>query len=122
MNPPVFDNRPRAMFLAVLAANLGAQKHDADSRLANGSARDLVGTTSGFASIDPLKPRAYRDQTPEKIAKTSSVGEAGVASAPDGLIPATDRVDGERRRVMVDPDADPASVRGDVINAVRRDL
>jgi hypothetical protein len=29
----------------------------------------LVGTTSGFASIDPLKPRAYRDQTPEKIAK-----------------------------------------------------
>jgi hypothetical protein len=69
MNPPVFDNRPRAMFLAVLAANLGAQKHEADSRLANGSARDLVGTTSSFASIDPLKPRAYRDQTPEKIAK-----------------------------------------------------
>jgi hypothetical protein len=38
----------------------------------------LVGTTSGFASIDALKPRAYRDQTPEKIAKTSSVGEAGL--------------------------------------------
>src|ERR1043166_4640232 len=46
MNAPVFHNRPCAMFLAVLAANLGAQKHDADSRLAHGGARDLVGTTS----------------------------------------------------------------------------
>ncbi len=34
-----------------------------------GRARDLVGTTSGFASIDPLKPRAYRDQTPKKNRK-----------------------------------------------------
>ena len=46
LNAPVFDNRPRAMFLAVLAANLGAQKHDANSRLAPGRARHLVGTTS----------------------------------------------------------------------------
>jgi hypothetical protein len=80
MNPPVFDNRPRAMFLAVLAANLGAQKHDADSRLANGSARDLVGTTSGFTSIGSSKPRPCRDQTPEKSQKSSSVGEPGLLS------------------------------------------
>jgi hypothetical protein len=34
------------MFLAVLATNLEAQKHHADSRLAHGRARSLVGTTS----------------------------------------------------------------------------
>jgi len=80
MNAPVFDNRPRAMFLSVLAANLGAQKHDADSRLANSSARDLVGTTSGFTSIGSSKPRPCRDQTPEKSQKSSSVGEPGLLS------------------------------------------
>src|ERR1019366_6777759 len=122
MNAPVFDNRPCAMVLAVLAANLGAQKHDADSRLAHGRARSLVGTTGVCADPSHANPMTCRDQTPPKSHKSHSVGEVGVASAPDGLIPATDRVDGERRRVMVDPDADPASVRGDVINAVRRDL
>jgi hypothetical protein len=45
MNASVFDNRPCPMFLAVLATNLGAQKHDADSRLAHARARSLVGTT-----------------------------------------------------------------------------
>ena len=45
-----------------------------------------------------------------------------VTLAAHGLMPAADRIDCERRRVMVDPDADPARVRGDVVDAVRRDL
>src|ERR1017187_8461775 len=78
MNAPVFDNRPCAMFLAVLAANLGAQKHDADSRLAHGRARSLVGTTGGCANLGPSKPRACRDQTPRKSQKSRPVGEVGL--------------------------------------------
>src|ERR1019366_3866746 len=72
MNAPVFENRPCAMVLAVLAANLGAQKHDADSRLAHGRARSLVGTT-GHAN-----PMTCRDQTPPKSHKSRSVGEVGL--------------------------------------------
>jgi hypothetical protein len=57
MNASVFDNRPCPMFLAVLATNLEAQKHDADSRLAHGRARSLVGTT-GVCSTSALQNQA----------------------------------------------------------------
>src|ERR1017187_6810061 len=82
INAPVFDNRPCAMFLAVLAANLGAQKHDADSRLAHGRARSLVGTTGGCANLGASKPRACRDQTPRKSQKSRPVGEVGIGPSP----------------------------------------
>ena len=42
-----------------------------------------------------------------------------IAVAADDIIPAADRVDGKRRRVMVDADADPTDVRRDIIDAVR---
>ena len=50
MNAPVFDNRPCPMVLVVLAANLGAQKHDADSRFDHGPARHLDGLPTVWAS------------------------------------------------------------------------
>jgi hypothetical protein len=78
MNAPVFDNRPCAMVLAVLAANLGAQKHDADSRLAHGRARRLVGTTAVCADVDPSNPMTCRDQTPRKSQISRSVGEVAL--------------------------------------------
>src|SRR5271155_5134400 len=66
MNAPVLHNRPCPMSLAVLVANLGAQKHDADSRAARGRARSLVGTTGVCANLGPAKSSACRDQTPRK--------------------------------------------------------
>jgi hypothetical protein len=45
------------MFLAVLATNLEAQKHHADSRLAHRRARSLVGTT-GVCETSPLQNQA----------------------------------------------------------------
>ena len=55
MNAPIFDNRPCPMVLAVLAANLGAQKHDADSRFDHGPARHLVGTTGVCADLEACR-------------------------------------------------------------------
>jgi hypothetical protein len=69
------------MVLAVLAANLGAQKHDADSRLAHGRARSLVGTTGVCADLDPSNPMTCRDQTPRKSQISRSVGEVGFTAA-----------------------------------------
>jgi hypothetical protein len=63
------------MSLAVLVANLGAQKHDADSRLARGRARSLVGTTGVLANLSSAKASACRDQTPRKSKKSRPVGE-----------------------------------------------
>src|ERR1700680_2383231 len=63
------------MSLAVLVANLGAQKHDADSRLARGRARSLVGTTGVLANPSSAKSSACRDQTPRKSKKSRPVGE-----------------------------------------------
>jgi hypothetical protein len=45
---------------------------------------------------------------------------ARIAVASHGHPPGADRIDGEGRRVMVDPDADPSFVVGDVINAAGR--
>src|SRR5271170_3261867 len=63
------------MSLAVLVANLGAQKHDADSSLARGRARSLVGTTGVLANHSSAKSSACRDQTPRKSKKSRPVGE-----------------------------------------------
>src|SRR5208283_4563363 len=57
MNAPVFDNRPCPMVLAVLAANLGAQKHDADSRFDHGPARHAAASV-GCPSAEPLSKHA----------------------------------------------------------------
>src|SRR5271154_2283171 len=88
MNAPVLHNRPCPMRLAVLVANLGAQKHDADSRLARGRARSLVGTTGVLANLSSAKSSACRDQTPRKSKKSRPVGEVRIAvrhhrAAPD---------------------------------------
>src|SRR5450631_816095 len=81
MNAPVLDNRPCPMFLAVLVTNLGAQKHDADSRLACAHARSLVGTTSGLENLGSAKSSACRDQTPPKSQKSRPVGEVRLGEA-----------------------------------------
>src|ERR1700683_2682252 len=60
MSAPVLHNGPCPMFLAVLATNLGAQKHDADSRLACARARSLVGTTGVLANLSSAKSSACR--------------------------------------------------------------
>src|ERR1700686_1634759 len=64
MNAPVLHNRPCPMSLAVLVANLGAQKHDADSRVACTRARSLVGTTGVCANLGPAKSRQPMPRTP----------------------------------------------------------
>ena len=79
MNAPVLHNRPCPMSLAVLVANLGAQKHDADLRLARGRARSLVGTTGVLANLSSAKSSACRDQTPRKSKKSRPVGEVRLA-------------------------------------------
>src|SRR5450432_2815963 len=81
VNASVLDNRPCPMFLAVLATNLGAQKHDADSRPARGRARSLVGTTDVCANLTSAKSSACRDQTPPKSQISRPVGEVGLARA-----------------------------------------
>src|SRR5258707_14034904 len=75
VSAPVLYNGPCPMFLAVLATNLGAQKHDADSRLARGRARSLVGTTGDLANLSSAKSSACRDQTPRKSKKSRPVVE-----------------------------------------------
>src|ERR1700687_2745332 len=85
VSAPVLYNGPCPMFLAVLATNLGAQKHDADSRLARGRARSLVGTTGVLANLSSAKSSACRDQTPRKSKKSRPVGEVRLASL---LVPA----------------------------------
>src|ERR1700693_1341008 len=75
VSAPVLYNGPCPMFLPVLATNLGAQKHDADSRLARGRARSLVGTTGVLANLSSAKSSACRDQTPRKSKKSRPVGE-----------------------------------------------
>ena len=78
MNAPIFDNRPCPMVLAVLAANSGAQKHDADLRFDHGPARHLVGTTGVCADLDPSNPMTCRDQTPRKSQISRSVGKVAL--------------------------------------------
>ena len=46
----------------------------------------------------------------------------GIAGCAELLPPAPDALDGERRRVVVDADIDPAGVGGDVVDAVRHRL
>src|ERR1700686_1149909 len=82
VSAPVLYNGPCPMFLAVLATNLGAQKHDADSRPARGRARSLVGTTGVLANLSSAKSSACRDQTPRKSKKSRPVGEVRLAYRP----------------------------------------
>ena len=43
----------------------------------------------------------------------------GIANAADLLPPSSDRLHGERRRVIVDADVHPARVGGQIINSIR---
>src|SRR5450755_2563165 len=89
MSAPVLHNGPCPMFLAVLATNLGAQKHGADSRVACTRARSLVGTTGVLANLSSAKSSACRDQTPRKSKKSRPVGEVRLTQGVDaeGLPP-----------------------------------
>src|SRR5208337_944212 len=77
---PVLDDRPGPMLLAVLAANLVAQKHAPDSRRAPRRARDLVGTTAVPGPTDPMTPMACPHQTRPKSQKSAPLGEVGLIS------------------------------------------
>src|SRR6202521_1958224 len=68
MNAPVLHNRPCPMSLAVLVANLGAQKHDAVSRLARRRARSLVGTTAVLANLSSAKSARLNNSWVKKTA------------------------------------------------------
>ena len=59
MNPPVFDNRPRAMFLAVLAANLGAQKHEATCASPM-AAQETWSAPQAVSQASTFKTKGYR--------------------------------------------------------------
>ena len=78
VNPAVLDHRPGPMLLAVLAANLVAQKHARDSRCANLRARALVGTTADSRPLSPIQSVTYRARTPRKSQKSARVGEVGL--------------------------------------------
>src|SRR5450432_2518632 len=78
LNAPVLDNRPGTMLLAVLAANLVAQKHAADSRRAANCARALVGTTDDSGRRPSANTMSCRDRGPRKSQKSSRVGEVGL--------------------------------------------
>src|SRR6478736_1162706 len=104
------------MSLAVLVANLGAQKHDADSRLARGRARSLVGTTGVLANLSSAKSSACRDQAPRKSKKSRPVGEVrlkstgpGKASAYPGATPSGTELTAE---TVIDGLGDSEDYRG----------
>src|ERR1700733_1855019 len=78
LNAPVLDDRPGPMLLAVLAANLVAQKHAADSRRPANRARALVGTTDDSARRPSANTTACRDPVLRKSQKSSRVGEVGL--------------------------------------------
>src|SRR5580658_7972656 len=78
LNAPVLDDRPGPMLLAILAANLVAQKHDADSRRAANRARALVGTTDDSAGRQSANTTGCSGHVPRKSQKSSRVGEVGL--------------------------------------------
>src|SRR5208283_5680969 len=80
LDATVLDDRPGPMLLAVLAANLVAQKHAADSRRTPRRARDLVGTTAGSGPTDATTPMACRRQIRRKSQKSAPVGEVGLTA------------------------------------------
>src|SRR5271154_4981720 len=68
------------MLLAVLAANLVAQKHAPDSRRDHRRARALVGTTDDSQTYGPMNSIACRSSRPRKSLKLARVGEVGLVS------------------------------------------
>ena len=78
LNAPVLDDRPGPMLLAILAANLVAQKHDADSRRAANRARPLVGTTDDSGGRQSANTTGCSGHAPRKSQKSSRVGEVGL--------------------------------------------
>ena len=78
LDAPVLDDRPSPMLLAILAANLVAQKHAANSRRAVNRARDLVGTTDNSERRPSANTTGCRDWDPRKSQKSSRVGKVGV--------------------------------------------
>ena len=55
--PPILDDAPVAVFLAVLAAGLGSQKHVPSVSIYAGRSRGKVGTTSGFGGFSTVATR-----------------------------------------------------------------
>ena len=78
LDAPVLDHRPGPMILAVLVANLVAQKHARNSRRAKRRARALVGTTADSRILSPIQSVTYRARTPRKSQKSARVGEVGL--------------------------------------------
>src|SRR5208337_3448414 len=91
VNPAVLDHRPSPMLLAVLAANLMAQKHARDSRRPERRARALVGTTTDSRTLSPIKSVTWRARTPRKSQKSARVGEVGLTSSTAAACTAPDR-------------------------------
>jgi hypothetical protein len=78
LDAPVLDDRPGPMLLAILAANLVAQKHAADSPRAANRARPLVGTTDDSGGRPSTNTTGCSGHGPRKSQKSTRVGEVGL--------------------------------------------
>jgi len=81
VNPAGLDHRPGPMLLAVLAANLVAQKHAPESRPVIRRASALVGTTADSQALSLIKSTPCRPRKPRKSQKLPRVGEVGLGAA-----------------------------------------
>ncbi len=91
----------------------------------------LAGARRQMVDLDPepgLVGQRLQFTLPQTDARTiaaAAVGSdeqpcgTGVAGAAQFLPPAPDAVDGKGGGIMVDPDADPARIGGEIINAIR---
>src|ERR1700733_14939637 len=72
LDAPVLDDRPGPMLVAILAANLVAQKYDADSRAAD-RARAVVGTADDPGGRPSANTTGCSGHGPRKSQKSSRV-------------------------------------------------
>ena len=80
--PPILDDAPVAVFLAVLAADLGSQKHVPSLSIYAGRSRGKVGTTSGFGEFSTVATREINqlgDVIPVKKYFWGRVAKVGLA-------------------------------------------
>ena len=80
--PPILDDAPVTVFLAVLAAGLGSQKHVPSVSIYAGRSRGKVGTTSGFGEFSIVATREINqlgDVIPVKKNFWGRVAKVGLA-------------------------------------------
>lgn len=110
LSPPVLrDEREQAVLDLVSFAGARRQMTDGDGQA------EFVGESLKFAFPQPYS-RAVAATT---IGGDQQAACLRIAAAPHGLPPASDRLDGKACGIVIDADADPAGIAGDVIDAIR---